>query len=43
VFFLAPFRKAKFCDVPSGAIVKVGRVVDKRKLQNTELTDATVT
>jgi hypothetical protein len=29
--FVPPFRKAKFCGVPSRAIVKVGIVVGKKK------------
>jgi hypothetical protein len=32
-----PFRKAKFCDVPSRVIVKVGCAVDLEMLRNTAL------
>jgi hypothetical protein len=35
--FASPFRKAKFCGVPSRANVKVGCAVGKRKLRNTAL------
>jgi hypothetical protein len=32
IVFVPPFRKAKFCGVPSRAIVTVGRAVDKKKV-----------
>jgi hypothetical protein len=38
IVFVPPFRKAKFCGVPSRASVTVGRAVDKKKkLRNTSL------
>jgi hypothetical protein len=35
--FVPPFRKAKFCGVPSRAIVKVGCAVGRKRLRNTGL------
>jgi predicted RNase H-like nuclease len=35
--FVTPLRKAKFCGVPSEAIVRVGCAVDKKRLRYTAL------
>jgi hypothetical protein len=35
-----PFCKAKFCGVPSGAVVKVGCAMGKERLWNTVLSDS---
>jgi hypothetical protein len=35
--FKLPIRKAKFCGVPSRAIVKIGCAVRKKRLRNTAL------
>jgi hypothetical protein len=37
--FVPPFRKAKFCAVPSRIIVKVGGVVGKERVRITALKD----
>jgi hypothetical protein len=37
-----PSRKAKFCGVPSGAIVKVWCAVGEKRLQNTGLDECAV-
>jgi hypothetical protein len=36
-YFVPPFREAKFCDVPSLVIIKVGCAVGKKRLRKTDI------